>query len=198
MFPSPPLKFRTAGFPQYGFKRDVECDLRPNRLIRTPSRAYTLWPSTGNASGPLAMALPSRGPWLGSGLCCPAASSLTMASSEPLAASSPTYVSSPGLCSPARSERSPIYSARVCHVVPPSVPRWTERVHPAVASPLASLRHLRKARHPHFPHAGSHAVAFRGCKVRFMLRPAVGSPCTGKDFYFRAFISGVTSRESRL
>src|SRR5688500_20240062 len=28
VFPSPPLKFRTAGFPQYGFKRDVESDLR--------------------------------------------------------------------------------------------------------------------------------------------------------------------------
>ena len=29
MFPSPPLKFRTAGFPKYGFKLVVGCDLRP-------------------------------------------------------------------------------------------------------------------------------------------------------------------------
>src|SRR5436189_1886099 len=29
VFPSPPLKFRTSGFPQYGFKRGVGCDLRP-------------------------------------------------------------------------------------------------------------------------------------------------------------------------
>jgi hypothetical protein len=28
LFPLPPLKFRTAGFPQYGFKPDVCRDLR--------------------------------------------------------------------------------------------------------------------------------------------------------------------------
>jgi hypothetical protein len=27
-FPLPPLKFRTAGFPQYGFKRAFNCALR--------------------------------------------------------------------------------------------------------------------------------------------------------------------------
>ena len=35
--------------------------------------------------GVSAASLRSRGPWLASGLCCPAGSSLTMASSEPLA-----------------------------------------------------------------------------------------------------------------
>ena len=35
--------------------------------------------------------LPSRGPWLASGLCCPAGSSLTMTSSETLGSSAPTY-----------------------------------------------------------------------------------------------------------
>jgi hypothetical protein len=28
-FPPPPLKFRTAGFPQYGFKLDFNRDLHP-------------------------------------------------------------------------------------------------------------------------------------------------------------------------
>jgi len=27
-FPVPPLKFRTVGFPQYGFKRNIHRDLR--------------------------------------------------------------------------------------------------------------------------------------------------------------------------
>jgi hypothetical protein len=29
-FPAPPLKFRTSGFPQYGFKLEFNCDLRWN------------------------------------------------------------------------------------------------------------------------------------------------------------------------
>jgi hypothetical protein len=28
VFPPPPLKFRTAGFPQYGFKQEFNRDLR--------------------------------------------------------------------------------------------------------------------------------------------------------------------------
>jgi hypothetical protein len=35
--------------------------------------------------------LPSRGPWLASGFCCPAGSTLTMTSSEALGPSGPTY-----------------------------------------------------------------------------------------------------------
>ena len=39
VFSLPPLKFRTAGFPQYGFKREVGDDLRWTcQLIRRPSR----------------------------------------------------------------------------------------------------------------------------------------------------------------
>jgi hypothetical protein len=30
-FPAPPLKFRTVGFPQYGFKREFNQDLHPRR-----------------------------------------------------------------------------------------------------------------------------------------------------------------------
>lgn len=63
---------------------------------------------------PLVLALSSRGPWLGDGLCCPATSRLTMASSEPLADSCRLMDSSAGLCNPVPTARgSPIYSARL-------------------------------------------------------------------------------------
>jgi len=45
VFPSPPLKFRTAGFPQYGFKRDVESDLRHRTTYTHPKPGSSaLWP----------------------------------------------------------------------------------------------------------------------------------------------------------
>jgi hypothetical protein len=66
----------------------------------------------------------------------------------------------------------PHFIPRVCVSVPPSVPRWTEWVHLAVASPLAQAFAVSAlAQHPLLRAVSSHAVAFRGCKVRFMLRP---------------------------
>lgn len=54
----------------------------------------------------------SRGPWLSSGLFCPAGSSLTMASSAPLGLSRPLlWVSAGSLPSRPRPRGSPIYSA---------------------------------------------------------------------------------------
>jgi hypothetical protein len=47
--------------------------------------------SRGMSADPSCPALPSRGPWLASGLFCPAGSSLTMASSEPLASNLAPY-----------------------------------------------------------------------------------------------------------
>ena len=44
MFPSPPLKFRTTGFPQYGFKWDVKHDLRHRTTYTCPKpRSLALW-----------------------------------------------------------------------------------------------------------------------------------------------------------
>src|SRR5208337_2950556 len=60
---------------------------------------------------------PSRGPWLASGLCCPAGSLLTTASPEPLNPSPPLMDSWRGLLHPRKnglgweSRGSPIYSA---------------------------------------------------------------------------------------
>ena len=66
VFPSPPLKFRTVGFPQYGFKRGVTRDLRPWTYTRAkPAHRTSLWPqaarewrSAGPAPRPEALGSP--------------------------------------------------------------------------------------------------------------------------------------------
>jgi len=96
--------------------------------------------------------LPSRGPWLASGLYCPAGSTLTTTSSETLAASGPTYVFAVRCC---LRREVPQFTLPVCLSVPSSVPRQTERLHSAVASSLALAfpisvvgRHLQTPRAP--------------------------------------------------
>ena len=97
----------------------------------------------------------SRGPWLAKRFYCPPGSSLPMASSAPLGPA-PRFMSyMPGV-SPdgllwAGSERVPHLLCWSVPFVPSSVPRQTERLHPAVASPLtlafalfAQARHLRR------------------------------------------------------
>src|SRR5438874_1422990 len=103
VFPPPSLKFRTAGFPQYGFKSDLGYNLRrrahTRRLIcGQKSRLCAPVALSGICSGVSALTVRSRGPWLASGLFCPARSSLTTASSEALG-SSGRFMSYPaGLC----------------------------------------------------------------------------------------------------
>ena len=88
-FPAPPLKFRTLGFPQYGFKREFSGDLHLYKGL------YAVTVSISPSYSPvwtfqrrfLVATIPSRGPWLSCGLCCPAGSSLTMTSSDPLSSS---------------------------------------------------------------------------------------------------------------
>ena len=85
VFPPPPLKFRTAGFPQYGFKPEFSGNLRPRGAYKQP-KAVTQDPMATCVACqriPPSLPLRSRGPWLPSGLCCPTGSLLTMASSEP-------------------------------------------------------------------------------------------------------------------
>ena len=90
-FPPPPPKFRTAGFPQYGFKQAVSRDLHgPSHLYATTVEVLTT--RVYSVVGLLVQAAreasdtthPSSGPWLRQRLFCPPASSLTMATSEPL------------------------------------------------------------------------------------------------------------------
>ena len=96
--------------------------------------------------------LPSRGPWLASGLYCPAGSTLTMTSSETLSTSGPTYDFT--VRSHLRRE-VPQFTLPVYLSVPSSVPRQTGRLllavpsSPAVAFPISvESRHLQNPRAP--------------------------------------------------
>ena len=122
-----------------------------------------LWPFRAGLSDQIPVALQSRGPSLGRGLCCPSASNATMASSEPLIASRRLMISYVGSLPFGRLREVPHFILRVCVNVPPSVPRWTERLHLAVASPLVQAFALSaRARHPYL-----HAHRFsRGCVSR--------------------------------
>jgi hypothetical protein len=128
-FPPPSVKFRTVGFPQYGFKtrspRRPSCEHNALRLIRRASA--TLEPCSHCWHSPRVVCRrtsKSRGPWLAGRLCCPARSSLTMASSE-------TLVSSADLCF--------IRRASVAQLLPtgrPGLPQFPLRV----CNPRAALR----------------------------------------------------------
>jgi len=82
VFPPPPLKFRTAGFPQYGFKRDI--------------RATTFAELQARLIRGLAQALAPSGP---EGHVCCLAGAVLLSHSRPEALGSPAgYVVPPGLC----------------------------------------------------------------------------------------------------
>jgi hypothetical protein len=85
-FPLPPLKFRTAGFPRYGFKAGLSDEAFPVNwfaiVLRAPSAVtvYSLLCVRDDALmctsvRAVPAALP-QGPSLRSGLCCPGPSSL--------------------------------------------------------------------------------------------------------------------------
>src|SRR5208337_3327397 len=96
------------------------------------------------ALSPSDRTLPSRGPWLASGFCCPIGSTLTMTSSETLGSSRPTYDF---------ADRFPNLLCLSVSSVPPSVPRQTGRLHLAVPSSSALAFPISVlGRHPH-PHA---------------------------------------------
>jgi hypothetical protein len=99
-------------------------------------------------------AIPSRGPWLPGGLCCPAGSLLTTASCAPLALTRPLMDlrSGPPTQGPASGgeQEGPQFNRFVCSYVPSLKPRWTGRLHMAVASPTAlAFANSSMARHPH-------------------------------------------------
>jgi hypothetical protein len=86
------------------------------------------------ALSPSDRTLPSRGPWLASGFCCPAGSTLTMTSSETLNPSRRLMHSPPG---GTWAERFPNLLCLSVSSVPPSVPRQTRRLLLAVTSSSA-------------------------------------------------------------
>jgi hypothetical protein len=182
-FLPPPLKFRTAGFPQYGFKREVRM-----------TTFAALW---GDLYVALAPALAPYGPeghayyWAGAVLRSalvhrPLARQQVLLSCQVFAyyglirASRllpPIYALDGGsLPFPevqAGNERFPNLLCLSVFSVPPSLPRQAERLLSAIPSSLTVAfprsrggRRLRRhaIRSRHGPHS-------RGCKVRLMLRP---------------------------
>ena len=95
--------------------------------------------------------IPSRGPWLASGLCCPAGSMLTMTSCCASHLRSATYGFAVEPSNPAMGGKreGPQFTRCVCSYVPSPEPRWTGRLHMAVASPpVLAFANSAVARHP--------------------------------------------------
>ena len=187
-FPPPPLKFRTTGFPQYGFKLAFSrCDLQPpdERLSDRPTctlppglirnRPPSTVPPVAlrqDVGGSVVRAFQSRGPWLAGGFCCPTRSSLTMASSAPLGPLATLCIMAtsrcPTVCSglgPRGSPFSSVYLFSSCHLPYPdgwSGSHW-------LTSPLLLSLHLLCTGSASItpPSSALRWTASRGCKVRF-------------------------------
>ena len=204
VFSPPPLIFRTAGSPQYGFKREFGDDLRQV----TPLGLYVT-----TVHGVRAVADGHKGKHRNPGL--PASSRR----SRPEALGSPTgYVVRPGrgLLWPHPSHSSPFdvlfpssaedfggewvptlscVSVRACHPLYPGGPVGCRLLlpRPHWSSPSSQRLDI------HCPTQ----VGFRvGCLTRLnwvRLRYGLhdGSPCTNKDFYNRAFAGRVASSRRR-
>ena len=142
VFPSPPLKFRTAGFPQYGFKWDVSCDLRqPPDLYATQAMAFGSVASSAFQPNRQPVALPSRGPSHRGRVVLSHPLNRyydLICASSPL---SPIYVLDGESLPNGWCEEGPHFQLPVSLNVPSSVPRWIERVQLAVYFPTrTSLR----------------------------------------------------------
>ena len=180
-FPPPPLKFRTAGFPQYGFKPPRSTATFANRdhpaaYMRSMARlaSDSSVPAQCRAGGRRRRTQRSRGPWLAGGLFCPARSWLTMASSEPLGPSRRLMFFDSESLPTGQDREGPQFTLRVRSVraVFRTPADRSEGV--TVGSPsVLAFAQCRGARHPQVRHASRfvRGLGFRGCKVRFMLRP---------------------------
>ena len=155
-FPLPPLKFRTVGFPQYGFKRAVSRALRPHSGALTRPQWRSLPSAFCFRSRALAQAArtgpdtthPPSGPWLRRRLFCPPASLLTMATSELLSATAGFGFMPTAL----RRTEVPQFTLPELDSVPPSLLRWLQDADRRACAPDLAFAHPVRARQPHFPH----------------------------------------------
>ena len=144
---SSPSKIPYGGFSPVRLQTGFRPRPSPARSGSHPAPAYTRLKSRSRkratsrsgtcvqaALSPSDRTLPSRGPWLTSGLYCPAGSTLTMTSSETLGPSRQLMSSS---TSRTWAERFPNLLCLSLSSVPPSVPRQTGRLHSAVPSSSA-------------------------------------------------------------
>ena len=126
---SSPSKIPYVGFSpvrlQTGFRPQPSSRDTLDLYAASSPGVLPLWPLRACLGGCPHWTFQSRGPWLASRLCCPARSSLTMASSEPLGLSCRLMYSSAGLCHTAETERSPnllCVSFSPCHLPYPGGP----------------------------------------------------------------------------
>jgi len=182
-FPAPPLKFRTSGFPQYGFKLEFGCDLRRKEhwikceahMHHKLDNLYATKAGKPCPCGPKACltepvtstAHPVQRPLARQALCCRSRSSLNMASSESVCPFQCLifFVHRIFALRPRMgwNRQIPQFALRIYDSVPSSVPRRPCRVHLAVTSPtVIAFALFAQARQPHI-----HARRFsRGCVTR--------------------------------
>ena len=200
MFPSPPLKFRTTGFPQYGFKWDVKHDLRHRTtytcpkprslalwLLRACRRAAVQWPSHPEAlRSAVGYAVPPPQPLLWPHLRL----------SEPPA----------DLCLRRRvfayrpaPRRSPLYSTCVCQRAAFRTPVDRAGALGCCFPARSSFHLLCTGSASTSPHTSVLVrLRFEAAKFALCCGPSTGLPFTDKDVYARAFTSGVASQRCRV
>ncbi len=152
----PPLKFRTVGFPQYGFKRAASHALRPlpGTLTGPPWRslpgAFSFRsPACAQAARTASDTThPPSGPWLRQRSCGPPASSLTMATSELLPATAGFGFMPTAL----RRTEVPQFTLPELDAVPPPLLRWFQDADRRACTPGLAFAHPVRARQPQSPH----------------------------------------------
>ena len=196
MFPPPSLKFRTSGFPQYGFKPDFGDNLhRPTRPAYMPPGVQDLCPygPYGHVNGVAAWTLRSIPMYIGigspAGYVVPPGHRLLWP--HPRLSASPVdlWINTTGLCIMPRPRASPIYSACPSLRATSRTPADRTAADGCYFAVRGSLR----------PICTGSASAGSRKSVRAWLRneaaefalccgPESCWPFTDKDFYFRAFI----------
>ena len=148
-FPSPPLKFRTAGFPQYGFKPVVGGNLRPRAGLYAAQASSALAhnsPSGNRRTASASRRDPSKrtGPEaLGSASGCSVPSRHRLLWPHPRLWASPAGLSFPpaGLCR-SRDPEIPQFKLHVFRSVPSPIPRRARWPSTVVLPPVVAFASL--------------------------------------------------------
>ena len=196
-FPLPPLKFRTAGFPQYGFKRAVNCALRRPRAgfdaVTVAISARRVSSVVGLMSNRhVGLLTPHTRPVaLGSASGCSVRQPLSLLWPHPSFWPSPSV----SLLMPTvlRRPEVPQFNLSELDSVPPSLLRWLQDAERRACTPGTAFAFSVKARQP----LSSTLRDTCGCltKRQHSLNAAarnLASPRPGRDVYDRAFMRSIT------
>lgn len=169
----------------------------------TAAISGTYGPCGQDKRHPLIPALQSRGPWLAAGLCCPSRSMLTTASSETLVPTTALSSSSSRLYPTTLyglvTRASPIYSVCLSLRAAFRTPAFRTAACDCSFTARTGLNHLCTGLAPAAPRRRfSRRWRNEAAKFALCYGPQSCSPFTDKDFYFRAFISRVTSKKCRI